>query len=169
MDRKLLDSLCLEMINYFSGDPKRIQHFLKVHSLSELIGRQEKLTDKELFTLEAAAYVHDCGIKNAERKFNSCGGKLQEQEGPPVAKKMLAGLGFDEETTERVCTLVGRHHTYKNIDGADCQILIEADFLVNLYEDGVSEKAVLAAKEKIFKTTSGTKILNDMFGVSEAN
>lgn len=45
--------------------------------------------------LEAAAYVHDIGIKPAEKKYGSCGGKLQEQEGPAAAKEILERLGFD--------------------------------------------------------------------------
>lgn len=45
----------------------------------------------------------------------------------------------------------------------DYQILVEADFLVNLYEDGVSGEAVERAGEKIFRTKSGTDILETMF------
>lgn len=160
-----LDLLYLEMIRYFSGDAKRIQHFIKVHSLAALIGRSEKLAAEELFTLEAAAYVHDCGIKPAEEKYGSCGGKLQEQEGPSVARELLTKLNFDKKMIDRVCYLVGRHHTYNNIDDIDCQILIEADFLVNLYEDNVSQQAVLSAKRNIFRTKTGIQILEDMFGI----
>ena len=42
---------------------------------------------------------------------------------------------------ERVQYLIGRHHTYNDIDGIDYQILVEADFLVNMYEDSLSKKA----------------------------
>ena len=35
---KMLEKLFLEMIAYYSGDPKRIQHFTKVHSYAKLIG-----------------------------------------------------------------------------------------------------------------------------------
>ena len=45
-------------------------------------------------------------------------------------------LGFAENVIERVCYLIGHHHTYTGIEGRDYQILVEADFLVNLYEDG---------------------------------
>lgn len=165
MNRDLLDKLYLKMTEYFSGDPKRIHHFIKVNSLASLIGRQEGLSERDLFVLETAAYIHDCGIKPAEEKFGSCSGKLQEQEGSVVSEAILSELGFDKDIIDRVCYLVGRHHTYKNIDGKDCQILIEADFLVNLYEDGVSKDAILTAKERIFKTKSGTEILNKMYGI----
>ncbi len=35
-----------EMIDYYTGDPKRIQHFLKVHELVALIAANEKLNEK---------------------------------------------------------------------------------------------------------------------------
>lgn len=155
--------LITEMIRYYAGDPKRIQHFIKVYTFAKMIGEKEKLPAGEQFILETAAIVHDIGIKPAEEKFGQCGGKLQEQEGPAVAEKMLKDLGYPEKVITRVCYLVGHHHTYDGIDGMDYQILVEADFLVNLYEDGVSGEAVKRAGEKIFRTKSGTDILETMF------
>ena len=70
---------------------------------------------------------------------------------------------FTPAQADRVAYLVGHHHTYTNIDGMDYQILVEADFLVNLYEDGVSGEAIERAGEKIFRTKSGTDILETMF------
>ena len=34
-----------EMITYYEGDPKRIQHFIKVHSFAKMIGTLEKIKD----------------------------------------------------------------------------------------------------------------------------
>lgn len=151
------------MIRYYAGDPKRIQHFIKVYTFAKMIGEKEKLPAGEQFILETAAIVHDIGIKPAEEKFGQCGGKLQEQEGSAVAQKLLTELGYPEKVIARVCYLVGHHHTYDGIDGMDYQILVEADFLVNLYEDGVSGEAIERAGEKIFRTKSGTDILETMF------
>ena len=78
---------------------------------------------------------------------------------------MLEKLGFESETAERVCWLVGHHHTYSGIDSPEHQILVEADFLVNLYEDGCSEKSVSSAYEKIFRTETGKKLCRTMFGI----
>ena len=107
------------MIRYYAGDPKRIQHFIKVYTFAKMIGEKEKLPAGEQFILETAAIVHDIGIKPAEEKFGQCGGKLQEQEGPAVAQKLLAELGYPEKVIARVCYLVGHHHTYDGIDGMD--------------------------------------------------
>lgn len=161
----MINRLIEEMISYYSGDPKRIQHFIKVHAFAKLIGETENLTEKELFTLETAAVVHDIGIKISEEKYGSCTGSQQETEGPTEAEKMLKKLGFESETVKRVCWLVGHHHTYSGIDSPDHQILVEADFLVNLYEDRCSEKSVLSAYEKIFRTETGKRLCKTMFGI----
>ena len=159
----MLQRLFTEMIRYYAGDAGRIQHFVKVHAFAKLIGEMEHLDEKRLRILEAAAYVHDIGIKPAEKKYGSCSGKLQEQEGPAAARELLERLGFDAETTERVCYLVGHHHTYKDIDGIDYRILVEADFLVNLYEDGLGEAEADSVCERIFRTESGKRICRAMF------
>ena len=66
-----------------------------------------------------------------------------------------------------VSYLVGHHHFYVQIDGLDYQILVEADFLVNLYEDGVTKEAVMHAYNKIFRTEHGKRICAEMFGIEE--
>lgn len=55
------------------------------------------------------------------------------------------------------------HHTYNEIEGLDYQILVEADFLVNLFEDGSSREAAQKVQKNIFKTNTGTKYLSDLF------
>ncbi len=165
--KQQLDDLFMDMIAYYDGDPKRIQHFTKVHSYARLIGIGEELDDASLFILEAAAYTHDIGIRVAEEKYDRCDGKLQEQEGPIIAQKMLSQLGFENYIVERICFLIGHHHTYDNIDGLDYQILVEADFLVNLYEDDAGNRAIDKAYKRIFKTETGKKIFRLMFGYEE--
>ena len=125
----------------------------------------EQLDEETMKILETAAYVHDIGIKPAESKYGKCNGKLQEKEGPAVAGEMLAKLGFENKIIERVCYLVGHHHTYTNIDGMDYQILVEADFLVNLYEEYSSIETVNSVYQKIFRTKSGKQICKTMFGL----
>lgn len=158
-----MNNLCKKMIEYYSGDPARIQHFLKVHSFAKLIGEEEGLDEKALYILEAAAYVHDIGIRPAEEKYGRCDGKLQEELGPAEAEKMMKMLGFAPEVIERVCFLVGHHHTYTDIDRRDYQILVEADFLVNYFEEGMSAETIENSVKKIFKTETGKRIAGEMF------
>ena len=115
--------------------------------------------------LELAALVHDIGIKPAEEKYHDCNGKLQEQEGPAPAEELLKKADVDIQDIDRIKYLIAHHHTYSNIDGMDYQILVEADFLVNLYEDGLNKENIYAVRESVFRTNSGIQILNEMFGL----
>lgn len=151
------------MLEYYSADPMRSQHFVKVHSFCALIGRGENLDSETQEILEVAALVHDIGIKVAETKYGKSSGKLQEQEGPAVAEAMLQELGYSEKIIDRVSFLVAHHHTYTDVVGIDYQILLEADFIVNMYEDEMSATAIDSAINKIFKTKTGIKICRDMF------
>lgn len=158
-----LSALNLEMMRYYHNDPKRIQHFTKVHAYAKYIGTQEELEPDTLFTLEAAALVHDIGIKAAEEKYGKCNGKLQEQEGPALARQMLAHLSFDTNVIDRVCYLVGHHHTYTNVDGIDYRILLEADYLVNQYEDDLPKSSAKHALDHIFETNTGKELCKLMY------
>jgi uncharacterized protein len=166
MDEDL--SLINEMISYDAGDPMRIQHFLKVYEFARIIAAGEKLDDASSHLLHTAAIVHDIGIHASEKKYGSSNGKYQEIEGPGEARAMLTKLGYTDTVIERVCYLVGHHHTYTCIDGADYQILVEADFLVNLYEDfpeaSKRHEAVSAAYKNIFKTETGKKLCKEIYG-----
>lgn len=154
------------MIAYDKGDPMRIQHFMKVHDFAAAIGQLSRLAHDTQFVLETAAILHDIGIHVSEQKYGSSNGKYQEKEGPAEARKLLTMLGgYTGQQTERVCYLVGHHHTYTGIDGMDYQILVESDFLVNIYEDHLSAQAVASTREKIFKTSAGRQMLDDMFAL----
>ena len=163
----ITDAVFAAMTDFFEGDVRRLQHLTKVHAFARFIGRAEGLDSHTQNVLEIAALVHDIGIKPAEEKYGSASGSLQEKEGPAEARKLLAGLGLPQEDTERVCHLMGHHHTYAAMDGADYQILVEADFLVNLYDDGESPAAVRAAYGRIFRTKSGRAMCRKMFGLQD--
>lgn len=151
------------MIEYYGKDLRRINHFLKVFSFAKTIGEGENLDKDSQTLLEVSAIVHDIGIKQSELKYNSSAGKYQELEGPAEAEKLLSKLGYDSEFISKVCYLVGHHHTYNQIDSMPYRILVEADFLVNLFEDGASINAVKKAEEKIFRTPTGIKLLKKMY------
>ena len=163
----ITDGVFFAMMDYFAGDARRIQHLTKVHAFARLIGRAEGLDEHTQRVLEVAALVHDIGIRPAEQKYGSCTGALQEQEGPAEAERLLRPLGLPEADIRRVCYLVGHHHTYAAMDGADYRILVEADFLVNLHDDGEGPAAVRAAFRNIFRTACGKAMCRKMFGLNE--
>lgn len=159
----LLDKIYDAMLEFDRGDPRRIQHFIKVHSLAARIGRGEGLSADDQIILEAAALVHDIGIHPAEEKYGSCTGRYQEELGPAPARALVTACGMDGPTADRVAWLVGHHHTYDPIEGMDHQILVEADFLVNLFEDDAPPQAVRTTYEKIFQTKTGRALCRQMF------
>ena len=123
----------------------------------------EGLDQSTLKIVETAALTHDVGIKNSEKKYNSSAGNYQQVEGPPEAKKLLEGLDIESDVIDRVCWLVAHHHTYTDIKEIDYQVLIEADFLVNAFEDNVPVEAISNFRTNIFKTEAGIKLLNACF------
>ena len=155
------------MILYDKGDPMRIHHFLKVYEFARIIGEGEQADASVRLVIETAAIVHDIGIHLSEKKYGSSSGKYQEIEGPDEARRMLSGLHYPDSVIDRVCYLVGHHHTYTAIDGLDYQALVEADFLVNLYEDFPDPQkrkdAADSAYEHIFKTQTGKQLFKDMY------
>ena len=161
------ERLIAQMIAYDAGDPKRIQHFMKVYAFAQAIGTLEALSDEDQFVLNAAAIVHDIGIKISEEKYGSAAAKYQELEGPAVALPMLRTLGYAEADCKKICWLIAHHHTYQEFESIVHQILIEADFLVNLFEDEASPEAIQSAYKKIFRTGTGKCFCKQMFSCFE--
>ncbi len=152
-----------EMVQYNQADPGRVQHAVKVYAFAKAIGEREAVDAKTMEILELAAVLHDIGIRNSELKYGSADGKHQELEGPPVAEEMLKSLSLPEDVISRVCFLIGHHHTYTQIEGIDYQILIEADFLVNIYEEHLMEDQARTVLRKYFQTDTGKEYLTAMY------
>lgn len=159
----MIEKAISKMIFYFDGDVKRVNHALKVYSFSKTIGEMEGLDSKTMVALEIAAVFHDIGIKVSEKKYNSSSGVHQQIEGPSVARELLKEFNLDEETMNRICFLIGNHHTYSNITGIDYRILVEADFLVNIYEDKMDTNTILSARDKYFRTKAGVEFIESLY------
>lgn len=154
------------MIEFNAGDPKRIQHFIKVYEFAHVIGAKEGLDENTLRILDIASIMHDIGIRPSEEKYGRCNGKLQEQEGPAYAREMLSLFpDVTENERDRVCFLIAHHHTYTNVEGLDYRILLEADFLVNAMEDKLKKDAIITFRDRVFRTETGLYLLNTMFGL----
>ena len=163
MEGDTIARLIAKMVEYETGSPGRVQHFLKVYGFAQAIGRAEKLDERTQAVLEVSAVVHDIGIKPSLEKYGSSAGNYQELEGPGPAAQILDGLGLDEDFAARVCYLIGHHHTYQKINGMDYQILIEADFLVNIFEGELKEEQIRSVMEKYFRTKTGKQFLCSMY------
>ena len=162
----MIGTVLSRMITYLGPDTKRIHHAMKVYSFSCALWEEEakarglSSTDERKETLLLAAILHDIGIHEAERKYDSNESIYQELEGPSVAEEILEECQADPRLSARVCYLVGHHHSYHLIDDLDFQILVEAEELVNLEEDYADTRAILAARQISMKSAGAQKILD---------
>jgi hypothetical protein len=116
--------------------------------------------------VDVAPLIWDRGISSlecAERKHHSSAWNYQELEGPSIAKDLLRGIEISPETLDRVLYIIGHHHTYSKIDNIDFQILVEADFFVNIDEDGTKKKGRLELAKKFFSTATGKELLEKLY------
>ena len=156
------DNLLKQIFNYDPDGPN-IHHLMAVHGYSRLIAQMENVDGHTLLITELAAYLHDIGVKVSKEKYGNSQPKHQEAEGPAIARKLLAPLGLSAEDVERICFIIAHHHTYKAIDGIDFQILVEADYIVNLMEGYCKRESIPEMKENVFKTKTGKYLLEQMF------
>lgn len=158
MDRQ--SRLIMAMSEWEHGCPKRMGHLLKVWAYARTIADAQGLQGEERETVEAAAIVHDIGIRPSLAKYGNDHGPNQEVEGPVPAGRMLAECGYPQSIIERVQTLVGHHHTYSPVLGMDHQILLEADLLVNLEEQGSTPPG---PPLKTFRTEAGICLYKNLY------
>ena len=113
-----------KMIDYSAGNIHDIDHLFRVWTYAKTIGELEGLDANAQFILETAAITHDIACPLCREKYGNTNGKYQEQDGIPLVRAFLSDTGLSPEQIERVAYLVGHHHTYINVDGADYQILL---------------------------------------------
>lgn len=142
-----------KMEEFFGNDTKRINHAKTVLKHAEALLQSEHGRGDVVI---AAAILHDVGIKEAERKFNSSNGKLQEMEGPPIASRIMRELKVEDNIIEEVCDIIAHHHTPNAMNTINFKIILDADMLTNIIEGDV--KIDKSRINKIFKTNKGKEI-----------
>ncbi|MCD8343140.1 MAG: HD domain-containing protein [Oscillospiraceae bacterium] len=153
-----------KMISFYNGNVHDIEHFLKVWGYARTIGKLEGLDAGTLETLELAAIAHDIACPLCREKYGNTAGEHQQTEGVPLTREFYADFALPTEQLERICYLVGHHHTFSNIDGDDYQILVEADFLVNASESHMSRQSIENFCNKVFRTAAGLRLLAEIYG-----
>lgn len=159
----LKDRVAIEMKRYFKQDFQRIGHAIRVARHAEQIGREERAN---LAVVLTAAYLHDIGIKEAERKHRSTAARYQEEEGPPIAREILTKLGAREDLIEEVCDIVGHHHHPRAEETVNFKCLYDADLIVNLEENQKEQPSPPEHLEKVieksFLTESGKAVAREI-------
>ncbi len=155
----LKDKVAVEMKRYFKTDFKRIGHATRVARYAERIGKAEQAN---MAVVLLAAYLHDIGIPEAERKHNSSAPKFQHQEGPPVARNLLTNLGANPNLIDEVCDIIGHHHHPRDNETLDFKVIYDADLIANLEEKQKKEPIENGRLESIIEkgcfTENGKKI-----------
>ena len=159
----VVSSAIEKMIAFYQGNLHDINHFLKVWAFARTIGEQEGLDEQTQRTLELAAVVHDIACPACREKYGNANGKYQELESPPLVEKFFEGMPVERRMAERISWLVAHHHTYTDVEGLDYRILLEADFLVNAGEGGLSRAAIETMRQNVFRTETGIRLLDSVY------
>ena len=152
-----------KMIEFYRGNLRDIDHFLKVWAMAKTIGELEGLNSHTQEVLELTAVVHDIACPLCREKYGNTNGSNQELESPPLVETFFEGLPVDPADLSRISFLVAHHHTDTGVDGLDYQILLEADFLVNVGESGYSRAVIEKFRQRVFRTKSGIRLLDSMY------
>jgi HD superfamily phosphodiesterase len=161
-NNRLKERISQEMKRYFAQDVKRVNHALKVAQYAEEI---LKIEGGHPLVVLGAAYLHDIGIKKAEEKYGNSSAEQQEKEGPDIARDILNRLNIQRNIVEEICDIIGHHHHPRKQETLNFQILFEADWLVNLEEDGLHKdpNKLQEIIEKNFRTLTGKRMAKENF------
>ncbi|XOF34304.1 MAG: HD domain-containing protein [Candidatus Electrothrix sp. YB6] len=152
------DRVAAAMRRYFGSDSRRIRHAEAVAEQAEIIGRQQD--DGDMMVIMAAACLHDIGIREAERKFDSSAARYQHSEGPPVAREILTQLKAKPELIDEVCDIIGHHHAPRDEETTNFKVLYDADLIVNkteLYQKKAPTQEQLDKLAALFLTKAGAE------------
>ncbi len=152
-----------KMIAFSEGNIHDIDHLIRVWTYARTIGALEGLDGSTQFVLEVAAITHDIACPLCREKYGNTNGKYQETEGAVMVREFLADADMAAAQIDRVAYLVGHHHTLRDIQGSDYQILVEADYIANAAENGYSRENVENFMEKIARTDSGKRLMRNLF------
>jgi len=153
------DRVAVEMKLYFKQDFKRIGHAARVARYAERLIELEK---GDPAVVLSAAYLHDVGHTEAERKHQSTETEYQEQEGPAVARELLAKLDANEELIDEVCDIIGHHHHPREVETVNFRIVYDADTIANLEDrqrkSPMTREELSQVVERSFLTESGREL-----------
>jgi HD superfamily phosphohydrolase YqeK len=158
----LMERIALEMKKYFGTDFKRVNHAMKV---AKYAGQILKIEGGNPLVVMGAAYLHDIGIHEAEKKYGSPSGHYQEMEGPAIAREILERLDIHKEMIDEICDMIGHHHSPREKETLNFQILYEADWLVNIEEEKISSdrRKVEGLIGRVFKTPTGKQLAEELY------
>jgi len=158
------DRVACEMRRYFGSDQKRIRH---AEHVADVAGRILEREPADFAVVMAAAYLHDIGIRAAEKRYQSSAARYQEELGPQIARTLLESLKADARLIDEVCDIIGHHHHPRTQETDNFKVLYDADLIVNLEETGQaaahSRDSVARSIDEKFLTGTGRTLAHTRF------
>ncbi|MFO7783913.1 MAG: HD domain-containing protein [Thermodesulfobacteriota bacterium] len=164
----LKDRVAIEVKRYFGRDFTRIGHTMRAARYAEEIGKAE---NGDLAVILTAAYLHDIGIPEAEKKHGEAGAGLHEEGGAAVARELLEKLGAHEALIEEVCDIVIRHHRPRAREPINFRSVFDGDLIARLEDRQKRGTGEPLSHEEImesgFLTGTGPRVARRVLGVPE--
>ena len=159
----IIAKILKKMIDFSDGNIHDIDHFIRVWTYARTIAELEGLDAETQDILEVAAITHDIACPLCREKYGNTNGKNQELESPPLVERFFEDMPVERPMVERISWLAAHHHTYTDVYVLDNRILLEADFLVNADESGLSRSAIASMRQSVFRTGTGIRLLDSLY------
>ncbi|MDY5930728.1 MAG: HD domain-containing protein [Candidatus Ornithospirochaeta sp.] len=170
MKEAVIPILIDAMVSRLSRESDRVvhdvSHMLKVWAFAKQIAEMEGLDREERLIAEASAVIHDISCPYCRKKYGNADGSRQEMESQWIAEEFLRPFDIPQDEKERIIYNACHHHTYSGDRLIDLQILLEADFLVNADQGRHDKASIIAFRGNVFRTESGKKLLDEIYGLS---
>ena len=109
-----------------------------------------------IITLAAVKYLMP-EIRKICRMIAGSEEKAQQKEAPGLVRDFLQQAGYPPDYLPRVLELVVNHHCYTGPHSQLLQLLIEADLIVNAYEEPLSEEERVYVRS-LFHSDAGKEL-----------
>ena len=104
--------------------------------------------------------MHDIAIKYCKGSYDGdAGQEKQKKEAPHLVNSFLQEANYLPSYIPRILELVVKHHDYDAPKDRTLQILMEADLIINCYENCQSSGKIRCIKD-FFQTSSGKKLFD---------
>lgn len=154
-----VNEILIEALKFENGHIRRTQHILKVHSLAKLFAEKLGLDKKALELLEIAAILHDIGINSCKDKGVNPSLENQLIEVKMILSNFSKKYEISPKEEKEIYFLIENHHNYLDLNNLSHQILIEADLIINIFENN---KEGIEGYREYFRTDIGREILDTL-------
>ena len=154
------DLLMEKMMEQLRGRPDQVRHFLQVAEFAKMIGRREKLDETAMAALTTAAILSSLGDESRRETNQGEDGKTEKA---GKAEGMLRDLDYDDLVIDRALFLMDHCGPGQEVDGPDHQILLEAIWLVKLYEDKSGKETAERVRREVFRSPSAIRFLDLLY------